>query len=112
MYEAGIDEEESLCILANACRVAEYLEPIIMSQDLLHKFPNNSSFRLRLLAKLDLVSTPPPRSHLPIDFDYFDTPKKLSFRFAPQKTKKTKLIVEIYVWIVEFLFRISNLAFM
>ncbi|XP_030528127.1 uncharacterized protein LOC115739264 [Rhodamnia argentea] len=94
MNGGDADDEETLGLLPNACKVVEYLEPV-MSRDLLYMFPDNSSLGFDY-SQSSIWSPLLPRSHFPIDSGCFATPKKLCFGFGHEKTsaarkKKVKL---------------------
>ncbi|KAL3734653.1 hypothetical protein ACJRO7_023925 [Eucalyptus globulus] len=67
-----------------------------MSQDLLHKSSDNSSFGFNY-SRSSIWSLLLPRSHFPIDPGCFASPKKLFFSFAPQKTTKKKKKINLSV---------------
>lgn len=89
MNGGDADEEETLGLLPNACKVVEYLEPV-MSRDLLHKFPDSSSLGFDY-SQSSIWSPLLPRSHFPVDSGCFATPKRLCFGFGSEKKKKKKI---------------------
>ncbi|KAK3444611.1 hypothetical protein EUGRSUZ_A00949 [Eucalyptus grandis] len=78
------DEDETLGLLPDACKVVEYLVPA-MSRDLLHKFPDGSSLGFDY-SQSSIWSPLLPRSHFPVDSGCFATPRKLCFGFGPERT--------------------------
>ncbi|XP_030455971.1 uncharacterized protein LOC115677064 [Syzygium oleosum] len=79
------DDEETLGLLPDTCKVVEYLEPV-MSRDLLHKFPDSSSTGFDY-SQSSIWSPLLPRSHFPVDSGCFATPRKLCFGgFGGEKT--------------------------
>ncbi|XP_010045105.2 uncharacterized protein LOC104433905 [Eucalyptus grandis] len=98
------DEDETLGLLPDACKVVEYLVPA-MSRDLLHKFPDGSSLGFDY-SQSSIWSPLLPRSHFPVDSGCFATPRKLCFGFGPERTatarrkkqkQKKKKIIDLSV---------------
>ncbi|KAM1010572.1 hypothetical protein EV1_045523 [Malus domestica] len=89
------EERESFLALSCACKVVEYLQPV-MSNELLCKFPDNSAFDFDY-SQSSIWSPLVPRAYAPMDLDLdldldFATPRKLNFEMGLEVQNQNSLV--------------------